>query len=172
MPEADWVDGADSYLVHLAPFYGPVARCSEPLAYYRSHAASVSNSTSGPAMNIVKLEKLLRSDLRLRDLLERFTAREHLNLAPEAVFCSWPHLKLRLALRKLKPNVALFPTDRLPGLTIHTVRMIWRSAEISTIARLGLTLWTILVAILPVKFADALIRIAFSPASRPRLVGL
>lgn len=170
LDEAEWRVGVDGYLVFLAPFFGKIGAISEPIAYYRIHGKSVTAMNGTGAMDPNRMSSLLSSDIRLRRTLERFAAERGLVLSDQAVYSHWLHRKLRLACFKISRELHPFAGDNAARLVWALVRAVWTAEELGIRSRVLFSGWGILTALLPVRAAAPLIRMAFSPAGRPALL--
>ena len=165
--EEEWRQGAEGYLVFLAPFFGDIGAIPERIAYYRIHGKSITASNGAGDMDPSRMSKLLDSDLRLRRTLERFSAERRLVLSDQAVYSHWLHRKLRLACFKISRDLHPFAGDTAARLAWSLVRAVWTAEELGLRSRLLFSGWGLLTALLPVQLAAPLIRLAFSPGARP-----
>lgn len=163
MPEPQWVQAADAYLISIAALHGEIGALSEPLGYYRMHAAS---TTSAAAIGPAKLTRMLSFDCALHDALESWAGRMHARLNPQAGLNHWIHLKLRLASCKLSGALHPFPEDRVSNVAWRLMRSVLRAAELSTGARLAFIIWALLVAGLPQPLSRPIVKAAFAPGHR------
>ncbi|MFN7919154.1 MAG: glycosyltransferase [Bryobacteraceae bacterium] len=171
MPAEEWNYGPDCYLVFLAPFFGEVGAVQEPLGLYRRHAASITNITEADSAQLIrKLSSMLEADRRLRALLEEASHKRGLELSPEAVVSHWLHLKVRLSLHKIDTRETALPEGGPFRIAARLIRAVWRSDELSVRSRMEFTAWTMLVATLPPRSAAPLIRLAFAPGDRGRVL--
>lgn len=170
MPEKEWIQGADTYLLGLAPFYGEIGAVHTPLCFYRTHAASVCNIAT--KFEPRKLVRLLESDIHLRQTLERSTQQLGLKLSPEAALSHWLHFKMRLASCKLAGALHPFPGDRVWRVASRLIRAVYASDDMSTPMRAAFTAWAVAVAGLPRAASEPLVKLAFSPGNRPAFLRL
>lgn len=169
IPEANWRDDADCYLIHLAPFFGKVRALRTPLARYRIHSSSLTGIASNGRLRVEKLRKRLRSDSRQQELLNEFCSKRGYPQNPEAVLESLQHYKTRLASLKMDPTAHPFQGDHLSQIAGKLIMRIWGSKESPVVKRLAFTVWTLLVMAAPVLLAKRLVIVAFSPHSRSQL---
>ncbi|MDX1980348.1 MAG: glycosyltransferase family A protein [Bryobacteraceae bacterium] len=167
MPETDWIQAADAYLVALAPLHGEIGAIHTPLGYYRTHEASTTNMA---ALDTRKLTQLLEYDIRLMCALRTYTERNGLPLGPEAGRSHWLHLKLRLASCRLAGTEHPYPKDRVWKLARRLVRSALSAGELSMGMRAAFAAWAVAVAGLPVPVSGSLVHMAFSPTRRPSLL--
>jgi glycosyltransferase involved in cell wall biosynthesis len=165
--EKEWRVGTDGYLVFLAPFFGTVGIVPEPIVRYRVHGKSETSATGNGASNGALMTRLMASDVRLRRTLERFAAERGLPLAEEAVYSHWLHRKLRLACFRMSREHHPFAGDTAARLAWSLMRAVWSAKELGVKTRVLFSGWGILTAFLPQSAASRLVRLAFSPASRP-----
>lgn len=167
IPEPDWVQAADAYLIALAGMHGRIGAIREPLGYYRTHSAS---TTSAASIDPQRLARMLRFDLNLRKQLERFAESWGAPLDPEAGLNHWLHWKLRLAGCKLCGAVHPFPGDRPLAVALRLVHAVFAAPEVSPVMRVVFAVWALLAALLPKPFCVPMFRAALAPAGRPAFV--
>lgn len=165
--EEEWRQGAEGYFVFLAPFFGEIGVIDEPIALYRIHGKSVTAMNGSGSMDSTRMAKLLDSDIRLRRTLEHFAAERRLPLSSQAVYSHWLHRKLRLACFKVARDFHPFAGDTAAMLAWSLIRAVWTAEELGLRSRVLFSGWGMLTALLPVRAAAPLIRMAFSPAARP-----
>lgn len=164
IPEPEWVQASDAYLIALAGIHGEIGAVPETLGYYRTHSAS---TTSAANLDPAKLVRMLRFDINLRKELERFAPRYGVQLAPDACFNHWIHLKLRLASCKLAGPAHPFASDRVWDVANRLVRATAHAPELTPSRRAVFFGWATLVASLPAVLARPLVSAALKPAKRP-----
>ena len=169
MPEAEWPDCADVYIVQVAPFFGAIGAIREPLGKYRVHGNSLTANTDGDKLRVENLRRRLRADERKQRLLDRFSQTRGLKMNPNAVFDTYSHYKARLASLKLSPRDHPFQEDRLLSLGRKLIAQVWQTASLRTITKVAFTCWAAAVVVLPVPIAEYLILGAFSRYSRSGL---
>ena len=171
LPEKEWAYGPDTYMVFLAPLFGRVAAVHEPLGLYRRHIQSVTNITMAGIPEVgKKLQSMVRASFALRELLARFARQQGLAMAPEAVADHWLCLKVRLAMSRVAGDLDPFGNEGPFALSRRMLRAVWTTRELGLASRLEFSLWSVLVALLPVRAAVLLIKFAFAPGERGALV--
>lgn len=168
IPESEWKDDADCYLVFLAPFHGPVIALPEALARYRVHGTSLTSATAGGRLRVEKLRKRLQSDIRQQKLLDGYANLLGYSMTRDAVLSGVAHYKTRLASLKSDPARHPFPEDTPFGVGLKLVRSVW-SEDRPIVGRLAFSVWVGLVASAPKQLSKSLITPAFSPYSRSAL---
>ena len=169
MPEAEWTDCADCYLVQTAPFYGRIGKVSSALGMYRLHGSSLTAEIAKGRLRLENLQKRLRSDLRKQRLLDRFAEAHGYRMRRFAVLNSYHHLKIRFISLKMRRLEHPFQADRLLQIAWDLLQCVWRRSKLRLRTRVAYTFWVFLVATLPATFCERLIVPACTPYSRSRL---
>jgi hypothetical protein len=170
MPEGPWRIAADSYLIVLVPFFGPVQTLdSENTGYYRLAGGAVSeggvlNSSAQNPARAVAISSAARgaiaqalNDLELRKLDD---------------FPKLPPADARLRLISYKVDRARhpFPGDGLWTLGLLAARSLLSWPGYAPTARWAYILWMFCLILSPPPLARKLIRWSTQPASRPAWV--
>jgi glycosyltransferase involved in cell wall biosynthesis len=169
IPEAEWRDCADCYLMQSAPFYGHIGLVESTLGQYRLHGASMTAETAGGRLRLQSLQNRLHSDQRKQRLLDRLSVAHGRSMTPAAVLNSYHHLKARLISRKLGKAAHPFPNDRLPNIAWRLLQRVWRHSSLSLTTRLAFTLWAVALVVLPRAACERLALIACSPHSSSKV---
>jgi glycosyltransferase involved in cell wall biosynthesis len=169
MPEEEWIQAADSYLIALAALHGQIGRIGMPLGYYRTHNAS---STSMAALDPRKLTQLLEYDIRLLAALRTYSEKQGTPLSDDAGRRHWLHLKLRLASCRLAGEAHPYPKDSVWRLARRLVGAALSTRELSPGMRAAFAAWAVGVAGLPQRACTRLVHLAFSPVQRPGVLRL
>lgn len=167
IPEREWRISADGYLLSLSPFLGSVASLHEVLGLYRVHDSN--NYTMGE-LDLRKLREILVQDVRKQDLVRSFGERMGLAVDRDPILRSPGHVKARLASRRLAADRHPFPQDRTYSLVARGIRAYARARDTSLRNRLLLSVWLILVAVLPRAVVEPLISLGLIPQERRRLL--
>jgi hypothetical protein len=168
IPEKAWRSHADCYLIHLAPFYGKIGRMERPLGKYRVHkntlslSACVINGRSSAARLRVNIQR----DANHLDLIRGAAKEKGHTIAAENFLNGYCHYKFRLAAFKLDPKNYPFVGDTLWSLVGTLIKKAWNTQELRPQTKAAFTVWSIMVALLPPKLADAIIIQGVSPDYR------
>ena len=167
IPEQTYRKGADEWLICTAPLFGPVAAIDEELGSYRIHSANVTkrNELADGERFAAHVEE--SACLRRRQV-ELFEALLHRRIAAIAVR-DLPHIRQRLALRKLYPHHCRYGSS-LVTLLLSGIRAAALARDVRFADRVLWALWFVAVAALPKRSARPLILAAFDGARRPLLV--
>lgn len=146
MPEPEWRNGADGYLIGLAPLFGEIASIDEPLALYRVHGAN--NSEAG-GLSVTKLRRRLRNELDRERAIKR-VAGDRGEVIATALSLNIPaHCKARLFSLKLDPAGHPYPEDSRAALARSGVSAAWRFPHMRLPKKLAATLGFPLIAVAP-----------------------
>ena len=167
VPEAEFGNSADSYLVNAVPFHGRVGSIEEVLGAYRIHG---SNDWSLTRLSGDKFRHYVRIQLQIQALIVR-KANELGYRVPHDLHLRYhPFLSTRMASLRLDPQKHPIPSDRPLRLVYWGLRSIWQYSYFNWKQRLLLSLWFVWVGLLPLPMARAAIALMFLPRSRPRVV--
>lgn len=167
MPEAEWRNGADGYLIGLAPLFGEVVSIDEPLALYRVHGAN--NSEAG-GLSVSKLRRRLRNELDREQAIKRIAGDRGETIATALSLNIPAHCKSRLFSLKLDPAGHPYPEDSRAGLVLSGVSAAWRFPHMRLPKKLAATLGFPLIAIAPRSFFNGDLRFFFLSERRRGLL--
>lgn len=166
IPEEEFAECADWYLVHLAALLGPVVSLDTPAYGYRVHG----ENRYEPHSDILDLEYVRRT--------VRYAAatRRHLvRLADEVGYdrprdiLSVADLANRMISRRLDSVRHPIADDRVPGLALKGVRAALRRSDVSPMMRAMFVAWFLGAAVLPRGSTRRLGEGFLFPQRRPRL---
>jgi glycosyltransferase involved in cell wall biosynthesis len=166
MPEPEWRECADCYLVANAPFFGDIGVINDPLGVYRLHGSSITAFVADGRLRSESLQKRLNSDLRKQRLLNKLSAAYGEEAKANSVLSTYTHLKVRLASLKMFPEAHPFQSDRLWSTLLKMTQTTYSCKSISPATRAALCAWGLAIAALPKLLAEQLIIIGLSPYSR------
>lgn len=146
MPEPEWRNGADGYLIGLAPLFGEVVSIEETLALYRVHGAN--NSEAG-GLSVAKLRRRLRNELDRERAIKRVAGDRGETIATALSLNIPAHCKARLFSLRLDPAGHPYPEDSRVGLVLSGVSAVWRFPHMRLPKKLAATLGFPLIAIAP-----------------------
>lgn len=167
IPERTYRKGADEWLICTAPLFGPVAAIEEELGSYRIHSSNLTkrNELTDGERFAAHVEE--GACLRRRQV-ELFDALLHRRIAAIAVR-DLPHIRQRLALRKLYPEHCRYGSS-LVTLLLSGIRAALLARNVRFADRALWALWFVAVAALPKRSARPIIGAAFDGGRRPALV--
>jgi glycosyltransferase involved in cell wall biosynthesis len=171
IPESEW-DHGDAYINNSAPFYGTIGAIHEPLGFYRVHENSMSSAINRGAVDLKQLEKLMRHAYQEKSLIESLAQGRGLRCSPNLVVSHWMHLKLSLALYRLKTRPGLCRVKMLLQSATAMASSVLRSDELTPTRKLQHIIWAAGVAVLPDPAANSFIQLAFDHAPQSRLFGI
>lgn len=146
MPEPEWRNGADGYLIGLAPLFGEIVSIHEPLALYRIHGAN--NSEAG-GLSVTKLRRRLRNEIDRERAIKRVADDRGETIATSLSLNIPAHCKARLFSLKLDPAGHPYPEDSRAGLVCSGVSAAWRFPHMRLPKKLAATVGFPLIAIVP-----------------------
>jgi glycosyltransferase involved in cell wall biosynthesis len=167
VPEAEFRNSADSYLVNVVPFYGRVGSIEECLGAYRIHG---SNEWSLTALSGERFHHYVRIDLQIHALITRKADELGYRVPRDLHLRDHPSLSTRIVSLRLDPQKHPIPSDHSLRLVYWGLRSIWQYSEYNWKQRLLLSLWFVWVGLLPLPLARPAIALMFLPRSRPRTV--
>jgi glycosyltransferase involved in cell wall biosynthesis len=166
IPEDEFAECADWYLVHLAALLGPVAALEAPAYGYRVHGGN-RYEPKRPRLDLEHVRQSVRYAaatrrhlLRLADELGRTRPHDILSVAD---------LANRLISRRLDPERHPIPDDRTPALALNGIRAALRRSDVSPVMRLMFVAWFLGTAALPRGSSRRLGERFLFPERRPRL---
>lgn len=154
----------DVYLTMLAPLFGRVLCLPQTLGLYRIHGNNLWSSTS---LDANRLRKYLLSDIEREGLFHNWLERLGRPERPtNQLFVA--HLRTRMALLRLEPNLHPFPTDTVVNLGIQGIKASWSDPQLSLLKRLAYTGYFTVMMVAPTSLAKTIVLWATSPTSRPQ----
>ncbi len=168
IPEEDFRNLGDQYLMVSIPFYGEVLSIQEELACYRSHGG---NQWAGSAYKPENLARPVRMTQKRSKALATTARRMGFEVPHDLDRRNASDLKFRLASLKLMPDQHPVAGDQVLKLCRDGVRAVWKYwDDLDTPRRLAWSLWFLMVALSPSFVARALYVWTFLPETRPRLL--
>jgi glycosyltransferase involved in cell wall biosynthesis len=167
VPEAEFRNSADSYLVNVVPFYGRVGSIEEGLGAYRIHG---SNDWSLTALCGERFHHYVRIYLQIHALIIRKADELGYRVPPDLHLRDHPSLSTRIVSLRLDPQKHPILSDHSLRLVYWGLRSTWQYSEFNWKQRLLLSLWFVWVGLLPLPLARPAIALMFLPRSRPGAV--
>lgn len=166
VPESEFRQGADGYLVTLAPLLGEVIAIERSVAAYRQHSRNHSQfakSVAARARWQIEHDSARYAAIREKSKL--------LGLAPAIDLgeADIDHLSARLASARLETNAHPVTTDR-PQMLARKGASVLLLGSGSAFERYGSAIWYIAAGYLPIAVARPLINWWVMPSTRPRLL--
>lgn len=164
MPEAEFKQTADGYLVTVAGLLGPIVALPGIWGSYRRHGR---NAWAAAELDIGSLSRHVQREMaRYRELRRTASA---LGMRPDdrIEYKDQTGLRSRLASARLNPGGHPVPGDRPAILALAGVRSCMGDSDLSLRRRVVFALWFLLVALAPYRFARRLVAWLYIPASRP-----
>lgn len=168
MPEKEWRLSADGYLLSLSPFHGDVASLREVLGCYRLHGSN--GYTMAGDLDLRKLRFSLMHDVQKQELIRSFGTRTGIKAPEEPILRIPAHVKARLASLRLAPDLHPFPEDRPFALALRGIRSCKEFRDMPFWKKPFLSMWLLLVALLPRRIVEPMITFGLMPHRRPRLL--
>lgn len=156
--------GADWYLSHLTPLFGPVRFLEDVGAYYRVHGE---NNYEGTALRLDSIRNTIRYMSITNDYIRTYASRlglqhrVHDSQGPISV----SFVANRIVSKRLEPEHHPLP-DTVPRLTILGIRAAGRRFDVPPVVRLVYAAWFIAFAVSPRPLARWLAELFFFPERR------
>jgi glycosyltransferase involved in cell wall biosynthesis len=164
-PVPEKATGIDSFTIVAAPLYGDVITLLTPLALYRVHD---SNSWAQSQFVPEKLAFYLKQDVARTAYLHEIVDKLGLRLAySDPLVRDVRHMMTRLACKRIVPDVYPIPGDTWRKLMTNALNAALRH-EAGFFHRAILVAWICGVAYGPTSFALYLVKLRFTPSSRPK----
>jgi hypothetical protein len=167
IPEHEFHAGADWYLQHLTPLFGPVVSLDEVAARYRVHGAN-SYEPAAAVLDLGHVRKAVVYAAATRRELER-VADELALQRPRGGTLSVADIANRMISLKLDPERHPLPGESIGGLLARGVRAAGRRFDASPPLRLLFMAWFVSFAVAPRALARRLAERFLFPERRPRL---
>jgi glycosyltransferase involved in cell wall biosynthesis len=165
--------GADWYVVHLAPLFGPVCTLDQIGAYYRVHA---SNSYERPreSLDLDQIRITICYSAHTRRYIRDFAERLRIEGRPknQADILSVSDVANRMTSWRLDSSRHPVAGDTRLRLFAAGVLAASRRSDVSVPMRLLFVAWFTLMAAAPRSFVPRLARLFFFPEARTALNGL
>jgi hypothetical protein len=169
MPEAPWRNGADGYLIGLAPLYGEVRSLHQSLGLYRVHGRN--NSEVG-GIDLSLLRRRLRNEVEREAAIGAHAARRGIAL-PRALVLRIPsHCKARLLSLRFDRATHPYAEDRLAALVLQGIVASWLFPHASFRKRVFATAAFPLLAVLPRGWLRPRLPIVFQKERRRSAINL
>lgn len=156
--------GADWYLAHLTPLFGPVICLAEVGAAYRVHGCNRHEVT---ALDLAQMRQTIKYMKVTGQYIQVFA--KQLGLSEQREITSVSYVANRLVSLKLDPSQHPLETDSLRQL----VRLGWAAArlrfDVSPLMKLMFDVWFVAMAVAPHPIAQRLATVFFFPEKRGQL---
>lgn len=167
MPEAEFRLGADWYLQHLTPLFGPVVSLDAVGAGYRVHRGN-RYERADAELDLDHVRQSIRYAAGTRRHLGRVAAQLGVPRRPGPIL-SVADLGNRLISRRLDPRAHPLPADRAPRLALAGAVAAARRWDVRWTLKLLFTAWFALMAAAPRPLAARLAALFLFPERRARL---
>lgn len=166
VPETAFRQGADGYLASVAPLYGSVVVCAQPIAAYRQHSANHSQFSKRVAARArwqIEHDRHRHAAIRAAALSLGMTPATDMGAADDQ------HLSARLASLRLEPADHPVLADRAGPIGRLGARAALAGSG-SLSRRIGTALWFVAVGSLPIGLARPAIEWRLMPSTRPAMI--
>lgn len=157
---------ADGYIATSIIFHGKVVAIEEALGAYRVHGSN----NWGTSMSGQQFRSFIEHDLRKQALILEKANEFGYDVPPDLLFRTNTHLWARLASLRLEPQAHPINSDSRFSLIYHGIRSAWLYSSLNSKKRLIVTVWFLVVGLLPLPIAKPAIRWLFAQESRPKAV--
>ena len=166
MPEHEFRQGGDGYLVTVAPLFGPVRSIERPLGAYCQHGINHSAFSRHLAE---RARWAIEHDAARHRALAARAAEFGLSVLPGAALRDTTHVEARLVSLFLEPERHPDPSDSLRRLALQGARSL-RHSRMPKRRKALLAAWFLSVGFLPRTLARPALRWRWDMQSRPRTV--
>ena len=167
IPERDFADCPDWYLVHLSPLFGPVVSLDEICAEYRIHGHN-RYEPAGPTLDLDHVRQTVVYSAATRCALDRLT--EFLGLErPYREILSVADLSNRLVSLRLEREKHPLSADNAWSIAVQGLRAAKRRWDVSWPLKALFVCWFIATAIVPRALVHRLAVGLMFPQRRPTL---
>jgi hypothetical protein len=166
VPEEAFRQGADGYLVTVAPFHGEVVSIDERLGAFVRHGG---NHSVFQNQLVNQLHWQMEHDAARHSALEATAWAMGLRMRPNPGLRDLSHLENRIALRCLDPADTTRPALSRPSLAAHGVLAVLRT-RLPLRRRAVLAAWFVAVGLLPRAAASHLVNWRLVKNSRPAAI--
>jgi hypothetical protein len=166
VPEIAFRQGADGYLASVAPLYGSVALCAQPIAAYRQHNANHSQFSKRVA---ARARWQIEHDRHRHAAIRAAAAALGLTAADDMGAADCQHLSARIASLRLEPADHPLPGDRAGGVARRGARTAL-ATQGPLPSRIATALWFLASGNLPIALARPLIEWRLMPSTRPTAI--
>jgi glycosyltransferase involved in cell wall biosynthesis len=166
IPEDQFRQGADGYLVSVVPFFGKIVSIEQSLGAYVQHGGNHSDFSK---RFLQRIHWRLEHDQFRYQAISGVAGRLGRKAAPDLCFRDAWHLENRLGSWCLDPASHPFPGESRLALGLHGVAACWRG-RLPLRRRLVLGLWFLAAGVLPRAIARHLVAWRLERTTRPRAV--
>ena len=167
-PISDEFDYAgDSYTLAAAPVLGDVQTVARPLASYRVHGR---NDGAMMTLDVSRFSAEVKRAYSRYEYAYGLARQAGLRPTIDAVRFSLSTIPYRLVSLVLAPQKHPVKGDSRRRIVFDAIRAVFVPQGVTIIPRLALSLWTVLVALLPRNLAETMIRWRFVATSRPKVL--
>ena len=163
MPDSSWRNGADGYLIGLAPVYGEVRSIHASLGLYRVHGR---NNSEVAGIDLPLLRRRLRNEIEREEAIAAHAARRGIALPPARVLRIPSHCKARLLSLRFDRSTHPYADDRLLTLVLRGILASWLFPHASLRKRVFATAAFPLLALLPRRWLRPRLPIVFQKERR------
>jgi hypothetical protein len=164
IPEQQYRGGADAYLTHLAPLFGPVCFLREIGAQYRVHGAN-GYELATPALNLARIRRNVTHAQKTHAHIRRVATGLGLPLSSTDTL-SVSSIANRLISLRLDPDNHPLRGDRIPRLILLGMRAALGRFDVSPAMRGLYAAWFVAMGVAPRKQATWLARQMVFPQIR------
>jgi glycosyltransferase involved in cell wall biosynthesis len=167
IPEEVYVLGADWYLSHITPLFGPVMSLDMVGAYYRMHGA---NNYEVSALSVQQMRQtigyMVTTHLYIKKFADQLGLADRQKTERDILSVSW--VANRLVSLKLDPARHPVQDDSVWKLVMEGIRASWRHFDVSWGMKLTYTVWLLAMSSAPRPLATGLAERFFYPEARER----
>ena len=157
---------ADGYIATSIVFYGKVIAIEEALGSYRVHGGN----NWGASMSGDRFRAFIKHDLVKQELIAEKANEFDYSVPSDLLFRTNTHLWARLASLRLDPHNHPIRSDSVLKLIYHGIRSVWLYSNLNRKKQVIITLWFLMVGLLPLPIAKPLIGWLFAQESRPKSI--
>ena len=150
---------ADTITIFSAPFYGIILAIHHPLGIYRLHHGNGYTATETGSQDI---QRFIENDLERIELIATESEKRGLEFTRNCLDGDMHHLKLRLALQRLNPQVKSFDHVGVARLALRGIRAAVKRGSASPRRKLLFVAWFAVLAIAPPRMVRRVVSLGFT----------
>lgn len=150
---------ADTITIFSAPFYGNILAIHHPIGIYRVHHGNGYTTAETSSKDI---QRFIENDFERIELIATEAQKRDLSFTRSCLNRDMHHLKLRLALLRLNPQVESFDHAGVTRLALRGIRAAVKRGRASTPRKLLFVAWFAALAIAPTRMVRRVVSLGFT----------
>ncbi len=150
---------ADTITIFSAPFYGNIIAIHQPLGIYRVHGG---NGYTGTQTSSNEIQRFIENDFERIKLIAAESEKRGLEFKRNCLNSDMHHIKLRLALLRLDPQIDPFGHVGVARLALRGIRAAVKRGRASTWRKLLFIAWFAVLAMAPTRMVRRVVNLGFT----------